>query len=176
MNTSDVAGAWPHVGALANESVRIATYYTTMLCTPTRGAFMTGRLPQRLGLHHGVIGGFQDYGLPANETTIADKLKGAGYATAHVGKWHLGLFSNASLPVSRGFDTQFGYLSGEEDYYTHATAASDDPSSPIVDLAAASTLSAHGGGGVESVLAQNGSCVALRRRSRPRRADGECPI
>ena len=50
VNTSDVAGAWPHVGALANESVRIATYYTTMLCTPTRGAFMTGRLPQRLGL------------------------------------------------------------------------------------------------------------------------------
>ena len=64
--------------ALAAESVRIATYYTTMLCTPTRGAFMTGRLPQRLGLHHGVIGGFQDYGLPENETTIADKLKGAG--------------------------------------------------------------------------------------------------
>jgi arylsulfatase A-like enzyme len=107
VNTSDVAGAWPHVGALANESVRIATYYTTMLCTPTRGAFMTGRLPQRLGLHHGVIGGFQDYGLPANETTIADKLKGAGYATAHVGKWHLGNFDDASEPTRRGFDESY---------------------------------------------------------------------
>ena len=118
MNTSDVAGAWPHVGALANESVRIATYYTTMLCTPTRGAFMTGRLPQRLGLHHGVIGGFQDYGLPANETTIADKLKGAGYATAHVGKWHLGNFDDASEPTRRGFDASYGYQNGEEDHFT----------------------------------------------------------
>ena len=118
MNTSDVAGAWPHVGALANESVRIATYYTTMLCTPTRGAFMTGRLPQRLGLHHGVIGGFQDYGLPANETTIADKLKGAGYATAHVGKWHLGNFDDASEPTRRGFDGSYGYQNGEEDHFT----------------------------------------------------------
>ncbi|KAH8064891.1 sulfuric ester hydrolase [Aureococcus anophagefferens] len=85
VNTSDVAGAWPHVGALANESVRIATYYTTMLCTPTRGAFMTGgsaasRAPPR---RHRRL---QDYGLPANETTIADKLKGAGYATAHNGE------------------------------------------------------------------------------------------
>ena len=96
--------------ALAAESVRIATYYTTMLCTPTRGAFMTGRLPQRLGLHHGVIGGFQDYGLPENETTIADKLKGAGYATAHVGKWHLGNYDDASAPCRRGFDSSYGYL------------------------------------------------------------------
>ena len=47
---------------------------------------MTGRYPVRLGLQHGVIGGFQDYGLPLDEVTLADKLKHAGYATHAVGK------------------------------------------------------------------------------------------
>ena len=63
--------AWPHVNALLNESVKIDTYYTQPLCTPTRAAFMTGRYPARLGLQHGVIAGFQDYGLPLDEVTLA---------------------------------------------------------------------------------------------------------
>ena len=71
MNSSDLAGAWTHTASLAAEGVMITEYYTTPLCTPTRGALMTGRLPQRLGLHHAVISGFQDYGLPTNETTRA---------------------------------------------------------------------------------------------------------
>lgn len=83
----DLHDAWRHVGALAKEGVALETYYTTWLCTPTRGAFMTGRYPTRLGLHHGVISGFRDYGLPKNETTLADKLRSAGYSTHHVGKY-----------------------------------------------------------------------------------------
>ena len=47
----------------------------------TRGAFMSGRMPIRLGLQHGVIAGNQDYGLPLNESTIADKLQSVGYKT-----------------------------------------------------------------------------------------------
>jgi len=66
--------------------VRLDTYYTQPICTPTRGAFMSGRMPIRLGLQHGVITGQQDYGLPLNESTLADKLKAVGYKTIGVGK------------------------------------------------------------------------------------------
>jgi len=111
--------AWPHVNALLNESLKIDTYYTMHLCTPTRGAFMTGRYPVRLGLQHGVIGGFVDHGLPLDEVTLADKLKHAGYATHAVGKWHLGSYNFASTPTYRGFDTYMGYYNGAEDHLTH---------------------------------------------------------
>ena len=55
--------AWPNVNALVNTSLKIEKYYTQQLCSPTRAAFMTGRYPARLGLQHGVIAGFQDYGM-----------------------------------------------------------------------------------------------------------------
>eukprot|EP00662_Eupelagonemidae_sp_cell21_P003766 gene3766-10652_t len=49
------------------------------LCSPTRGAFLTGRHPIRLGLTHGVLQPYQDWGVPLNESTIADKLHAQGY-------------------------------------------------------------------------------------------------
>ena len=73
--------AWPHVNALLGESLRIDNYYTMHLCSPSRGAFMTGRFPVRLGLQHDIIGPFVNHGLPLDEVTLADKLKHAGYAT-----------------------------------------------------------------------------------------------
>ena len=77
---------WPNVAKLIPEAVTIENYYTQPICTPTRGAFMSGRYPARLGLQHGVIAGFQDYGLPLDEVTLADKLKAEGYKTHAVGK------------------------------------------------------------------------------------------
>jgi len=106
--------AWPHVNGLLEESVKIDNYYTQQLCTPSRAAFMSGRYPARLGLQHAVIAGFQDYGLPLDEVTLADKLKDAGYATHAVGKWHLGAYNFESTPTYRGFDTYFGYYNGAE--------------------------------------------------------------
>jgi arylsulfatase B/arylsulfatase I/J len=76
-------------------------------------------MPVRLGLQHGVIAGHQDYGLPLDEATLAQKLSAAGYSTIGVGKWHLGMYNNASLPMHRGFDHWFGYMNGAEDYFTH---------------------------------------------------------
>ena len=73
--------AWPHINALLHESLKIDNYYTMHLCSPSRGAFMTGRFPVRIGLQHEVIAGFTKHGLPLDEVTIADKLKHAGYAT-----------------------------------------------------------------------------------------------
>ena len=100
--SGDLAAAWPATSKLAGSScVKVEHYYTQPVCTPTRGAFMTGRHPIRLGLQHMVIGGAQPYGLPLDEVTLPQKLKGAGYATAGFGKWHLGIYNNASLPTRR---------------------------------------------------------------------------
>lgn len=119
--SSDLSAAWPNVAGLAkDECVKVGNYYTQPICTPTRGAFMSGRHPIRLGLQHGVITGYQDYGLPLDETTLADKLLEVGYNTIGVGKWHLGLYNNASTPVRRGFNHFYGYFNGAEDYLTHA--------------------------------------------------------
>jgi len=120
--SSDLSEKWPKASRLAEHGIKIETYYTQPICTPTRGAFMSGRHPVRLGLQHGVIGGFQDYGLPLKEVTIADKLKSAGYRTYAVGKWHLGSYNFESTPTYRGFDTYFGYWNGAEDYETHVIA------------------------------------------------------
>merc|ERR1739848_955919 len=80
---------------------------------------MSGRYPVRLGLQHAVIAGAQNYGLPLDDVTLADKLHAAGYNTIGVGKWHLGMYNNASTLTRRGFNHYFGYYNGAEDYYTH---------------------------------------------------------
>ena len=54
--------AWPRTRQLAKSAIKLANYYTQPICTPTRGALMSGRYPVRLGLQHGVISGYQDYG------------------------------------------------------------------------------------------------------------------
>lgn len=85
--SSDLHAAWPHVSKLAGgQCLKLDHFYTQPICTPSRGAFMTGRMPLRLGLQHQVINGCQNYGLPLDETTLADKMRAAGYKTYGVGK------------------------------------------------------------------------------------------
>ena len=118
--SSDLAAAWPATSKLASSScVSVEHYYTQPVCTPTRGAFMTGRYPVRLGLQHAAINSAQPYGLPLEEVTLPEKLKAAGYATAGFGKWHLGIYNNASLPTRRGFDHWYGFWQGGETHSTH---------------------------------------------------------
>lgn len=73
---------------------------------------MTGRYPLHTGINEWIPPAC-GYGLPLNETTLADKLKGAGYATHAVGKWHLGFFQEEYTPTFRGFDSFYGFYSGE---------------------------------------------------------------
>ncbi|XP_070567143.1 arylsulfatase I-like isoform X2 [Ptychodera flava] len=80
---------------------------------------MTGRHPIHLGLQHDTITADHPYGLPLNETTMAQYLKKLGYSTHIVGKWHLGYYAWEFTPLFRGFDTHYGYYNGEEDYYIH---------------------------------------------------------
>jgi len=119
--SDDLEEAWPVTRQYAQAGVTLNSYYTQPICTPTRGAFMSGRYPIRLGLQHAVINPGVAYGLPLDEISLADKLSAAGYRTLGVGKWHLGAHNQASLPTSRGFDEFYGYWYGWSDYWTHSS-------------------------------------------------------
>lgn len=111
--------ATPHLDALAADGVVLESFYVQPVCSPTRGALMTGRYPIRLGLQVGVIRPWAEYGLPLEERTLADALCEAGYRTAICGKWHLGSYDEAYWPNARGFDHAYGHLFGAIDYFTH---------------------------------------------------------
>jgi arylsulfatase A-like enzyme len=91
----------PHLDRLARAGAQLDFFYVQPVCSPTRAALMTGRYPIRHGLQVGVIRPWAQHGLPLQEQTLAQGLKDAGYATAIVGKWHLGHFREDYLPTDR---------------------------------------------------------------------------
>ncbi len=104
----------PNLDALAAGGVRFTNGYVTgPYCSPTRAGLLTGRYQQRFG-HEFNPSGPQN-GLPLSESTLADRLKAAGYRTALVGKWHLGN-QPAMQPQQRGFDEFYGFLGGAHSY------------------------------------------------------------
>jgi arylsulfatase A-like enzyme len=109
----------PNLDRLAAAGVKLEQFYVMPVCSPTRAALMTGRYPIRYGLQTGVVRPWAKYGLPLEERTLAQALKGAGYLTAITGKWHLGHFEPAYLPRKRGFDHQYGHYNGAIDYFDH---------------------------------------------------------
>lgn len=116
----------PHLDRLAASGARLDQFYVQPVCTPTRAALLTGRYPMRHGLQVGVVRPWSQHGLPLEERTLAQGLKEAGYATAIIGKWHLGHFEPAYLPTRRGFDVQYGHYNGAIDYYTHVREGGHD--------------------------------------------------
>ncbi|XP_065900217.1 arylsulfatase I-like [Dysidea avara] len=110
----------PTIDKFANEGIRLQQYYVQRVCSPTRSAIMSGRYPYHNGLARSVIKNGQPFGLPLNQTTIANELKNGGYSTHCVGKWHLGMMKWEYTPTYRGFDTFYGYYDGAEDYFTHS--------------------------------------------------------
>jgi arylsulfatase A-like enzyme len=106
----------PHLDALAAAGTRCTNGYVTgTYCSPTRAGLLTGRYQTRFG-HEFNPGGGGGAGLPVTETTIANRLKAAGYVTGLVGKWHLGTAPQFH-PQKRGFDEFFGFLSGAHSYF-----------------------------------------------------------
>ena len=92
----------PNMNKMAAEGINFTRMYSEPACTPTRAAFLTGRLPVRHGM--GVVGMPHEFsGLRADEVTIAEVLSEAGYATAHFGKGHLGDIEESYLH-NQGFD------------------------------------------------------------------------
>lgn len=109
----------PHLDALARRGVRFTQFYAAApLCSPSRAGLMTGRYPQRAGMPSNAPSEEGKPGMPVREVTIAEMLKAAGYATGHVGKWHLG-YSPETMPMGQGFDTSFGHMGGCIDNYSH---------------------------------------------------------
>src|SRR6476659_4870087 len=98
--------ATPRIDKLATEGTRLLNFNVEAQCTPSRSALMTGRFAIRSGTHSVPIGGGIE-GMTQWETTIAEKLSDAGYATAAYGKWHLGS-DNGQLPNDQGFDEWYG--------------------------------------------------------------------
>lgn len=97
----------PNLDRMAAEGIRFTHFNSaSSVCTPSRAAWLTGRYPTRYGVPR-VLDPADTYGLPDTETTMAQMLKGAGYATMAVGKWHLGS-SPRYLPTARGFDEYYG--------------------------------------------------------------------
>ncbi len=109
----------PNIDKLAEDGARLEQFYAQPMCTPTRGALMTGRYPFRYGLQTLVIPSAHTWGLPTDEYLLPQALKDAGYETAIVGKWHLGHADPKYWPRQRGFDYQYGPMLGEIDYFTH---------------------------------------------------------
>lgn len=109
----------PHIDALAERGVRFTRFYAnSSISSPSRAALLTGCYPQRAGVPLIVRPDSTDPGLPPGATTLADVLKEHGYATAAIGKWHLGYRAEAH-PNAHGFDYFFGHLGGCIDNYSH---------------------------------------------------------
>jgi arylsulfatase A len=107
----------PNMDGLAKRGVRFTQFYSAApVCSPSRVGLMTGRTPQHGGLNGNVP--LDSVGMPSQQITIAEKIKKAGYATAHIGKWHLG-HHKETIPNAQGFDHSFGHLVGCIDNYSH---------------------------------------------------------
>jgi arylsulfatase A len=118
---SDVAT--PNLDRLAAEGMRFTDFHSSApLCGPSRASLLTGLYPARAGIESNVDDG--QPGLLPDRTTIARRLRDAGYETAIVGKWHLG--TGESGPNAHGFAHFLGFHEWTLDYYEH-TAPSDEP-------------------------------------------------
>lgn len=96
----------PHLDRLAAEGMRFTQFYAgSTVCAPSRCVLMTG-----LHTGHCYIRGNARYNLRPEDRTVAEVLKSAGYATAHIGKWGLGHEGSTGVPTRKGFDYFFGYL------------------------------------------------------------------
>ena len=113
--------ATPHIDALAASGARLTDgHVSAAVCSPSRAGLMTGRYQSRFGYEYNPSFSFQSgpeagLGLPVTETTLADVLQEAGYATGLVGKWHLGV-DDQYHPLNRGFDEFYGIFGGGTSY------------------------------------------------------------
>ncbi|HIG82526.1 MAG TPA: arylsulfatase [Verrucomicrobia bacterium] len=97
----------PHLDRMAAEGRKFTSFYSAnSVCSPSRAALMTGSYPTRVSIP-GVLFPRHEIGLNPDEITIAEVLKGKGYATACIGKWHIG-HKPKFLPTRQGFDSYFG--------------------------------------------------------------------
>ncbi len=103
----------PNIDSLGASGARFTTWYSNApVCAPARTALQTGRYPIRAGMPTNGLN------LPASEILIPALLKPAGYATAALGKWHLGDTPD-TVPNAKGYDYYYGFHAGCTDYFSH---------------------------------------------------------
>lgn len=117
----------PHLDALAASGVRFTQMYApSAVCSPSRAGLLTGRYPQHVDLagnaseppETGIDDGHSGRGLSSRYATMASVMREGGYATALIGKWHLG-YDADNRPEAHGFDHWFGHLGGCIDNFSH---------------------------------------------------------
>lgn len=114
----------PNIDRLAATGIKLERMYVMPQCSPTRAAIMTGRYSFRTGLQHftTILPGTTP-GIPEWDKTLAETFKAGGYATHMIGKWHIGYSKWSQTPLGKGFDSFYGYLQGEVDYYNRTLAS-----------------------------------------------------
>jgi arylsulfatase A-like enzyme len=116
----------PNIDRLARSGTRFTDFYANgSSCTPTRAGLISGRYQQRFEMERPMGNAATkdaELGLPATGRSLPQLLRGHGYATGLIGKWHLGYLPQYS-PKAHGFDSFFGYKSGYVDYYQHTDSA-----------------------------------------------------
>lgn len=113
-NGSEIAT--PNLDKMARKGMTLNRNYVYPICSPTRASLLTGQNP----LYYGIDGPISDdNGLPIDLKIMPEYFKDLGYQTFMVGKWHLGIGNTDYWPISRGFDSHYGFLGGSIDYYTH---------------------------------------------------------
>lgn len=120
----------PSIDRLAKRGLRFTQFYAAApVCSPSRAGLLTGRYPVLAGMPGNAgappnegVNELSDTSAPesiwAKQTTMAEMFHAAGYATAHIGKWHLNV-RNGERPLDQGFDYSFGHMGGCIDNYTH---------------------------------------------------------
>lgn len=134
--------ATPHLDALAARGLQYTNFHVTPMCSPTRAALLTGLNPHLAGVGHVAHSdpGFPGYAmeLAGNAVTLAEVLRGHGYATLMVGKWHLAKDSDCSdagprhsWPCQRGFDRFYGFLDGFTNLHQPHRLVRDNTAVPV---------------------------------------------
>ncbi|OWK44473.1 sulfatase [Fimbriiglobus ruber] len=112
--------ATPNLDKMAKDGIRFTDFYVSQpVCSASRSSLLTGCYANRIGIH-GALGPNARHGISANETTLAEVLKSKKYATAAIGKWHLGHHPQF-LPTRHGFDSYFGLPYSNDMWPYHPT-------------------------------------------------------
>jgi arylsulfatase A-like enzyme len=117
-SSDELAFVTPRLTALGESGIIMDNFYAQEVCSPSRGSLLTGRYPLSIGMQYGMVAANAEWGMPLDETTLAEVLGDGGYNTHMLGKWHLGYFSPKFLPTARGFDSWTGYANGENYYWS----------------------------------------------------------
>jgi len=157
----------PRIDRLAAEGIKFEqAYANSAVCTATRTALITGRYQYRLavGLEEPLAtGGNRNIGLPPEHPTLPSLLRKAGYATALIGKWHLGKLPDYG-PLQSGYDHFWGFRSGALDYFTHKSGPAGTDSDDLWD----DDVKIHQGGYLTDLLGGRAESV-IRDHAQARR-------